>query len=149
MGAFIECSNLTAIYVNADNTEYSSVDGVLYNKDKTYLHTYPMKKYKGFDYSFSIPDGVKNIGYFSFYGNKILTNITIPDSVINIEQYAFCQCSFTEITFKGTIFSSDIAYDAFEDVGDLRAKFYETDKSKGTPGTYTRESKGEVWTKSK
>jgi len=145
MGAFLECSNLTAIYVNADNTVYSSVDGVLYDKGKTFLHTYPSGKYKTPDYSFTIPDGVKFIEYFSFYGNKRLKKIIIPSSVTDIQEYAFCRCNFTEITFKGTIFSYDLAYNAFEELGDLRAKFYETDKSKGTPGTYTREKN--VWTR--
>ena len=41
---FDELENLESINVDEDNQHYSSIDGVLYNKDKTELIRYPIKK---------------------------------------------------------------------------------------------------------
>jgi hypothetical protein len=41
--AFYGCSNLAAINVNANNANYSSINGVLYNKDQTILIFCPPK----------------------------------------------------------------------------------------------------------
>ena len=51
--AFGNCTSLIAINVDAANTVYSSLAGVLYNKSKTAVHTYPAGKAAS---SFSIPD---------------------------------------------------------------------------------------------
>ncbi len=40
-GVFSGCTNLEEIIVSADNPVYSSLDGVLYNKDKTELVKWP------------------------------------------------------------------------------------------------------------
>lgn len=40
---FYYCKNLKAIYVDPENTNYTSVDGVLYNKDMTKIILYPIK----------------------------------------------------------------------------------------------------------
>jgi len=57
--------------------------------------------------------------------------------------YAFHDCtSLTSVTFQGTI-DFDIDSNNFGSVsvspflGDLRDKFYATDTTNGTPGTYT------------
>ncbi len=42
--AFGGCTNLTAINVAAENSRYTSVNGVLYNKDKTTIKCYPLDK---------------------------------------------------------------------------------------------------------
>ena len=40
-----------------------------------------------------MPDTVKTIGDFAFYGTKALESINIPDSVTNIGTDAFGECS--------------------------------------------------------
>jgi hypothetical protein len=65
---------------------YSSQDGVLYNKSKTTLIQYPAGKT---DASFIIPNSVTNIEDYAFSNCSSLTNITIPDSVINIGNNTF------------------------------------------------------------
>ena len=43
-GAFENCTSLTAINVASENSNYVSVNGVLYNKDKTTIICYPAGK---------------------------------------------------------------------------------------------------------
>jgi len=56
--AFYQCYSLTAIAVDALNSVYRSVDGVLFDKSQTKLIQYPIDKI-GSDYT--IPDGVISI----------------------------------------------------------------------------------------
>jgi len=122
VGAFLFCNRLNKLTVAADNTAYFTENNVLYNKDKTLLHTYPAGRTGS---SFTIQAGVKSIG-----------------------DMAFAACNgLRSITFEGTIPYMGFRHNAFRELGDLRDKFYETDKINGTPGTYTRESWGEVWTR--
>jgi hypothetical protein len=79
--AFYLYPKLTAINVDAGNANYSSVDGVLYNKDKTTLIIYPKAK-KG--RVFSIPQGVKIIEHDALSGCAELAEINIPNSVTRI-----------------------------------------------------------------
>ena len=51
---FNGCTSLTAINVATENQNYVSVNGVLYNKDKTVLICYPAGKK---DKNYKIPDG--------------------------------------------------------------------------------------------
>ncbi len=82
---FGACTNLTDIKVDINNSNYSSINGNLYNKDKTKLIYYAEGKK---DDSFSIPNSVTCIGERAF-GITNLTSITIPSSVTNIESSAF------------------------------------------------------------
>ena len=95
-GAFSRCSALTTIEVGAGNVNYTDVDGILFNTDKTLLHTYPADK-TGANYT--IPDSVTSIGTSAFRECTRLTNITIPDSVTSIGEKAFEFCiNLTSIT---------------------------------------------------
>ena len=86
-GAFTVCINLKTINVDADNPNYCSMDGVLFNKDKTQLIQYPCSK-QG---AYSIPNSVTSIGITAFYLSG-LTSIDIPNSVTSIGIYAFSAC---------------------------------------------------------
>ncbi|MDD6022257.1 MAG: fibronectin type III domain-containing protein [Oscillospiraceae bacterium] len=81
---------LKSIEVAAANKNYCSVDGVLFNKDKTLLIKYPAKKDGA---SYSVPSTVRTIGAFAFNGCEALTSVTIPSSVTAIQKYAFWYCS--------------------------------------------------------
>lgn len=98
-GAFYGCSNLTTINVNASNTKYSSVDGVLFDIDKTTLVEYP----EGITGSYTLPSTVTTVGEVAFHDCTKLTAVTIPASVTAIGSYAFYGCSgLTEIHMKAT-----------------------------------------------
>lgn len=75
-----------SINVSEENPDFASIDGVLFNKEKTTLISYPINK-SGENYS--VPDTVETIGEFAFSYNKNLVSIDIPDVVTSIEQYAF------------------------------------------------------------
>jgi hypothetical protein len=88
--AFSDCSGLTAISVDASNQNYSSSDGVLFNKDQTTLIQCPGGKTG----SYTIPNSVTTIGYVAFGGCTGLTgSLTIPNSVTTIGNSAFYGCS--------------------------------------------------------
>ena len=102
---FDGCEKLTQINVDTANTVYSSVNGVLFSKDKTELIKYPEGKA---DTSYAIPNGVTSIGYWAFYDCYSLTSITIPDSVTSIGTMAFEDCSsLTSITIPDSVTSID------------------------------------------
>ena len=107
-------SGLASITVDSRNLEYSSVDGVLFNKNKTQLVTHPAGK----GISYSIPNGVTSISSYAFSGCSSLTSITIPNSVTSIGYCAFEDCSsLTSITIPNNVTS--IGYCAFEDCSSL------------------------------
>ena len=81
---FAGCTNLESITVDANNPEYSSQDGILYDKNKKYLIRVPAAKT-----SVTIPNGVTSISSRAFKGCTKLTSITIPDSITSIGSYAF------------------------------------------------------------
>ena len=88
-GAFGYCESLTSFNVDSNNKNYSSQDGVLFNKDKTEIILYPKGNSRT---SYTIPNSVTTIGEDAFAGNKILKKITIPNSVIKIDDGAFSDC---------------------------------------------------------
>ena len=87
--AFSGCTNLQKINVDKNNTNYTSVSGILYSKDLKTLIAYP----NGYGSEYSIPTTTINIASSAFEGCSDLKNIIIPDSVKSIGEYAFCECS--------------------------------------------------------
>ena len=105
--AFCQCSSLLSIEVSDNNKNYSSFDGVLFNKDKTELITYPAGKPND---TYEIPNSVTSIGEWAFEYCESLTDITIPNSVTNIGDFAFEYCeSLTDITIPNSVTSIDYA----------------------------------------
>jgi hypothetical protein len=97
-GAFWGCTSLTAINVASDSNRYSSVDGVLFRKNKTVLIQFPGGKTG----SYTIPNGVTSIlrGAFRY---SCLTGVNIPNSVSSIGEQAFLGSDLTSITIPNSI----------------------------------------------
>ena len=122
---FSGCDSLAEITVDEKNANYSSFDGVLFNKDKTNIVIYPNGKKGAYSlpnkitkissYAFcncsgltsvTIPNSVTSIGGSAFSGCTGLTNITIPNSVTSIEDYAFDDCTgLTNISIPNSVTS--------------------------------------------
>ena len=96
---FYNCRSLENINTDEANKWYTTVDGVLYDKDKTELINYPAGKK---DSSYVIPEGIRTIREKAFYGCLNLCELTIPDSVTEIESGAF-ECSSLISDEYGTI----------------------------------------------
>ena len=94
------CRRLENITVSPENKTYSSVDGVLFNKDKSELSAYPIGNKRS---SYIIPDGVEKIGKKAFYGCRYIESLTIPVSVAEIEASALGNCyDIRAIYYLGT-----------------------------------------------
>jgi len=107
---FSGCTSLMSIEVSTDNLFYSSIDGVLFNRDQTTLIQFPGAK----GGSYTIPIGVTNIGNFAFESldpyytdppaGLNLTNITIPPTITSIGNRNFHDLiNLTSIHWEGNI----------------------------------------------
>ena len=119
--------NLIAITVDAQNSVYSSVNGVLFDKSQTTLIKFPNDLGLTIPSSVSligddaflgctkltsvkIPGGVANIGNSAFDGCTNLPNVVIPGSVTNIEAQAFWDClSMSSVYFQGNAPAFDVS----------------------------------------
>lgn len=88
-GAFNLCEDLENITVDENNTNYSSVDGVLFNKNKTKIIRYPSVSS---EISYQIPETVIEINCCAFNYNKNLSEVIIPEGVKTIGGLAFWDC---------------------------------------------------------
>lgn len=88
-GFFNSSNNITAFDVASDNQFFSSVDGVLFNKDMTTILRYPMSRT---DMQYTIPSTVTQIGTGAFYNCSNLLVVDIPENLQSIGNYAFYNC---------------------------------------------------------
>ena len=131
-GAFSRCQSLKKITVDQSNKNYCDVNGVLFNKDKTEILTYPGAMASFYE----LPIGVTKVGDRAFAGTDIkgvkmsndviaigdeafsnctgLLNVTIPGSVIKIGESAFFLCDgLKEVDLNYGV--REIEADAFAD----------------------------------
>ena len=88
--AFRGCAKLTTIEVSSSSLYYASDNGVLFNKGKTALISYPAGKP---DIAYTVPSTVNTIRQFSFFYNVLIETVTIPNSVTDIKSGAFTGCT--------------------------------------------------------
>lgn len=106
MGAFYNCSKLTNINVSPDSADFTSVNGVLYNTDKTTLLAVP----RGMKGEFVIPNSVTFVGAMALDGCHWLTNVVIPDSVVCLGYESFAnlgRANGSEVTLINDIVLPD------------------------------------------
>jgi formylglycine-generating enzyme required for sulfatase activity len=100
--AFFGSTSLTAIEVDPANAFFSSLDGVLFNKNQTALIRCP----GGRTGTYTIPDSVTSIRSSAFADCTGLTSVIIPGSVTSIGDSAFSNCTgLTSIIIPGSVTS--------------------------------------------
>lgn len=110
------CPTIRAINVSSSNQNYCSVDGVLYDKNRTTLCEYPNGRS---DVVYSVLPGVKVIGLYAF-DKSSLSKIVLPEGLTKIETTAFRDCiKLAEINLPEGITS--IGSNAFEGCSSLRS----------------------------
>lgn len=82
-------TNLSNIEVSSTSTTFSSIDGILYDKDVRTLISYPPARTATY---FSLPDGVQKMDEFSLCANA-LHILTLPESLITISPFAASDCT--------------------------------------------------------
>lgn len=87
--AFSSCYDLSAINVAADNADFCSEDGILFNKDKTMLMACPKTKTGKYE----VPQSVTQLWNHCFHSCRYLTEIVVPEGVTSIGTFAFLGCS--------------------------------------------------------
>jgi len=149
--AFFLCSNLSNILVEQKNINFTSLNNVLYNKDKTRLICYPLGLQNE---SFIVPSSVTSIENGTFEQNDILKDVTITDSVTIIGEISFSGCSslksvsigknvkiigkfafeaclsLKNVIFKQTKFLPKFGKGAFNKITDSTATYYNSIKDK-------------------
>ncbi len=95
--AFRDCTKLKAISVSESNTNYSSDNGVLYDKGKTRLIVYPSSK---LDEAYTTPSTLQTITDYAFSNSANLEEITITDGVTSVGAFVFVNSpSLKKVTF--------------------------------------------------
>jgi hypothetical protein len=83
------CEKLLNINVNISNRNYSSINGVLFDKTIATLIIYPAGK-KG---NYTVPNSVQDIESWAFYRCRQLTGVTISNRVSIIKTHTFTECT--------------------------------------------------------
>ena len=107
IGTYAFLRGLSSINVDEGNQAFTSVDGVLFNKDMSRLIAYPAKKEGA---SYIIPKSVTVIENGAFAHTKC-TSLTIPNSVTTIGENAFFSTSISSYIIPSSV--SSIGVDAF------------------------------------
>lgn len=123
LSTFSTGQSLRKIDVDSNNKDYSSLDGVLFDKEKNRLICYPMNKE---DVCYTVPSTVsiiedkafyccdftevnlsentKSIGAYAFWSCDNLTKINLPYGLLSIGSYAFSYCEkLSEITIPNSV----------------------------------------------
>ena len=109
LGIAASCEDLLEICVDPENPFYSSIDGILFDKDQTMIIQFPGGK-SGSD---MLPNTLRRIANSAFWGSTKLIRFDIPDGVTSIEDYAFEWCTnLKHITIPSSV--TNIGVSAFE-----------------------------------
>ena len=104
-GAFSGCINLNQFSIDSENKFFATIDGILYNKKEKMLIAIPMGRFGKYPYHeegchpgyniLSIPEGIRSIGEYAFYGMGLagvqdeFAGIIFPSSLESIHPHAF------------------------------------------------------------
>ena len=107
---FFECVSLLTINVDPANLDYSSRNGVLFNRDQSSLISFP----PGLKGSYVVPNGITSIGFQAF-AYSTLSSVTLPASLTTIQDYGF---AYNQQLTTATFLGNPPVFDATAFVGD-------------------------------
>ena len=90
------CLSLETFTVDEKNAFYSAYEGVLYNKDKTQILSYPAAKDSRF---FKIMEGVTTVGAYCFINNSFIEMVELAESLTTLSSRIFDGCDKIENIF--------------------------------------------------
>ncbi len=99
-GAFAECTALKDILVGDESTLYTSVDGVLYNADKTSILAYPAGRTQS---EYTLIGTATAVDEAAFRGAKNLKKVNLPSTLSFIGREAFSSSGLTEVNITDNI----------------------------------------------
>ena len=132
--AFELCTSLQGIWVNTYNPNFSSYQGVLFNKNQTVLITAP----KNLAGSYTIPAGVLTVADNAFNGCEQLTEISGGKDVTTIGNAAFKNCIRLKNIFLGNSAIETIREKAFYNCYALEKLSVPVSLSKISDGAFDR-----------
>ena len=92
------CHSLTTLTVDAGNTNYTSVNNVIFNSNLTTLFIYPA----GVSGSYTVPSTVTELSPDCFSNSKLLTSVTLPDGILLVTGLGECE-ELTSINFPDSV----------------------------------------------
>lgn len=96
MPSLVGCDSVQNIVIDSENQYFKSQNGAVLSKDGSILYYCPVYR----EGEFAIPDGVREIATGAFRNNVGITKVTIPNTVIKINNGAFFGMSAAEILFE-------------------------------------------------
>lgn len=115
--AFYSSGSLTEIKVSKDNPYFTSINGILYTKDKKKIVAYPAgKKAK----TFKIPSYVTTVGETCFYYVTCLNEVILHNKITTIEEGAFFASRLQKLTIPKSV--KTIGSNTFYSVKELYVK---------------------------
>lgn len=115
--ALSECNALKEINAHEENKRFTCIDGVAYTKDLETIICYPSGKADG---ELVLPEGVKIILNYAFYGISSIKELTLPSTLVEIGRGAFLGCDqLKSVTILGETKIGDYAFGNCRNLADL------------------------------
>lgn len=89
--------------VENNDLRFSTVDGVLFSKDKKTLIAFRNNLHSEEKQTYTVPDGVKTIAPYAFSQSHCIGEVILPDSVTSIGEHAFANSSLKKIILPDSV----------------------------------------------
>lgn len=96
--SFMAKTGITTINLDPANPYFKLVDGVLYSANGLILYAVPMQGLT----EYTVPAGTTAIYGGAFWGSQV-ANVTLPESMLVLDDYAFCQSALASINLPDGI----------------------------------------------